>query len=90
MFIEAGYSVVLTTALAMLEDIQDTYGKEASSLDAVLHFASSDVLTLDDLGKESASAWSASMIFQIVNHHLRPLTRPDKRFMAPVLLRVPN
>lgn len=76
MFIDAGYSVVLTTTLSMLEDIQDTYGKEASSLDAVLRFASSDVLILDDLGKESASAWSASMIFQIVNYRyesMRPL-----------------
>ena len=35
----------------MLEDIQDTYGKEASSLDAVLRFAGSDVLILDDFGK---------------------------------------
>ena len=46
------------------------------SLDAVLRFASSDVLILDDLGKESASAWSASMIFQIVNYRyeaMRPL-----------------
>ena len=76
MFIDAGYSVVLTTTLSMLEDIQDTYGKEASSLDAVLRFASSDVLILDDLGKESASAWSASMLFQIVNYRyeaMRPL-----------------
>jgi DNA replication protein DnaC/primosomal protein DnaI len=76
MFVDAGYSVVLTTTLAMLEDIQDTYGKEASSLDAVLRFASSDVLILDDFGKESASAWSASMIFQIVNYRyeaMRPL-----------------
>ena len=59
MFIDAGYSVVLTTTLSMLEDIQDTYGKEASSLDAVLR-----------------SAWSASMLFQIVNHRyeaMRPL-----------------
>ena len=76
MFIDAGYSVVLTTTLSMLEDIQDTYGKEASSLDAVLRFASSDVLILDDFGKESASAWSASMLFQIVNYRyeaMRPL-----------------
>ena len=76
MFIDAGYSVVLTTTLSMLEDIQDTYGKEASSLDAVLRFAGSDVLILDDFGKESASAWSASMLFQIVNYRyeaMRPL-----------------
>ena len=76
MFVDAGYSVVLTTTLSMLEDIQDTYGKEASSLDAVLRFASSDVLILDDFGKESASAWSASMLFQIVNYRyeaMRPL-----------------
>lgn len=75
-FVEAGYTVVLTTTLAMLEDIQDTYGKEASSLAAVQRFAGSDVLILDDLGKESGSAWSASMIFQIVNYRyeaMRPL-----------------
>lgn len=75
-FVTAGYTVVLTTTLAMLEDIQDTYGKEVSSLAAVQRFASSDILILDDLGKESGSAWSASMLFQIVNHRyeaMRPL-----------------
>lgn len=75
-FVAAGYTVVLTTTLAMLEDIQDTYGKETSSLAAVQRFASSDILILDDLGKESGSAWSASMLFQIINHRyetMRPL-----------------
>ena len=75
-FVTAGYTVVLTTTLAMLEDIQDTYGKEVSSLAAVQRFAGSDILILDDLGKESGSAWSASMLFQIVNHRyetMRPL-----------------
>ncbi len=75
-FVAAGYTVVLTTTLAMLEDIQDTYGKEASSLAAVQRFATSDVLILDDLGKESGSAWSASMLFQIINYRyeaMRPL-----------------
>lgn len=75
-FIAAGYTVVLTTTLSMLEDIQDTYGKEASSLAAVQRFAGSDVLILDDLGKESGSAWSASMLFQIINYRyetMRPL-----------------
>ena len=91
MFIEAGYSVVLTTSLSMLEDIQDTYGKEASSLDAVLHFASSDVLILDDLGKESASAWSASMIFQIVNYRyeaMRPLIVTSQYDLASLEKRI--
>lgn len=75
-FVAAGYTVVLTTTLDMLDDIQDTFGKEASSLAAVQRFATSDVLILDDLGKESASPWSASTIFQIVNYRyeaMRPL-----------------
>lgn len=75
-FVDSGYAVVLTTTLSMLEDIQDTYGKEASSLEAVSRFSKCDVLILDDLGKESASAWSISMLFQIIDvryEAMRPL-----------------
>ena len=91
MFILSGYSVVLTTTLAMLEDIQDTYGKEASSLDAVLRFASSDVLILDDLGKESASPWSASMLFQIINYRyeaMRPIIVTSQYDLASLEKRI--
>lgn len=67
-FVEAGYTVVLTTTLAMLEGIQDTYGDDSSSIAVLQRFTRADVLILDDLGKESGSAWSASMLFQIINY----------------------
>lgn len=66
-FAFAGYKVILTTTIGMLEAIQDTYGKEASSLLACHGYGECDVLILDDFGKESASAWSVMTIFQIVN-----------------------
>ena len=66
-FAFAGYRVILTTTIGMLEKIQDTYGKEASSLLACHGYGECDVLVLDDLGKESASAWSIMTIFQILN-----------------------
>lgn len=66
-FAFAGYKVILTTTIGMLETIQDTYGKEASSLLACHGYGECDVLVLDDFGKESASAWSVMTIFQIVN-----------------------
>ena len=66
-FAFAGYKVILTTTIGMLEKIQDTYGKEASSLLACHGYGECDVLVLDDFGKESASAWSVMTIFQIVN-----------------------
>ena len=75
-FVAAGYTVVLTTALAMLADIQGTFDDGSSSIAALQRFTRADVLILDDLGKESGSAWSASTLFQVINHRyetMRPL-----------------
>lgn len=66
-FADAGYRVILTTTIGMLEKIQDTYGTEASSLKACHGYGECDVLVLDDLGKESASAWSMMTLFQVLN-----------------------
>lgn len=66
-FAESGYRVMLTTAIGMLERIQETYGTEASSLAACHGYGECDVLVIDDLGKEGASAWSVMTLFQILN-----------------------
>lgn len=66
-FVEAGYKVILTTSIGMLESIQETYGSEASSRDACHGYGECDVLVIDDMGKESASSWSVMTLFQIVN-----------------------
>lgn len=75
-FVAAGYNVVLTTTIEMLGEIQSTYDNEDSSMEAVQRYTKSDVLILDDLGKESGSSWSASTLFQVVNYRyeaMRPL-----------------
>lgn len=66
-FVEAGYRVRLATTIGMLESIQETFGREASSREACREFTRCDVLVLDDLGKESASSWSVMTLFQVVN-----------------------
>lgn len=75
-FVAAGYTVVLTTTLAMLADIQGTFDDDSSSVAVLQRFTRADVLILDDLGKESGSAWSVSTLFQVVNYRyetMRPL-----------------
>ncbi|MBQ9003925.1 MAG: ATP-binding protein [Eggerthellaceae bacterium] len=66
-FVEAGYRTRLTTTIGMLERIRETYGNEASSLEACKLFGKCDVLILDDLGKENSSAWSVMTLFHLVN-----------------------
>ncbi len=63
----AGYSVMVTTTTAMLDSISDTYGKNLASADGVGRYASCDVLVIDDMGKENASAWAVNTLFQILN-----------------------
>lgn len=66
-FIDAGYSVVFTGVTEMLANIQNTYDGPASTSDAMTRFVGCDILVLDDFGKESSSAWTVNMLFQIIN-----------------------
>lgn len=65
--IDAGKSVRMATSADMLAAIQSTFDNESSSLDAIHAFGGASLLVIDDLGKESASDWSLSTLFQIVN-----------------------
>lgn len=66
-FVDAGYRTVFTTTIDMLDDIKETFDNGDSTNAATGRFAGCDVLLLDDLGKESASAWSISTLFQVIN-----------------------
>lgn len=63
----ASRGVVLTSALRILSDVQDTYSTGESAKRELERYLSCEVLVLDDLGKESASRWSVMTLFDIVN-----------------------
>lgn len=64
-FVASGYSTVLTTSIAMLDDVKASFDGDARS--GVSRFASCDVLIIDDLGKENANSWVMTTLFQIIN-----------------------
>ena len=63
----AGRGVVMTSALRILSDVQDTYSTGESAKRELDRYLSCEILVLDDLGKESASRWSVMTLFDIVN-----------------------
>lgn len=64
-FIEAGYTVRVTTSLAMLDSVSRSY--DDPSIAGISIFTGVDVLVIDDLGKENANAWALTTLFQIIN-----------------------
>lgn len=64
-FFNAGYSVILTTSLAMLDSIKESF--DGNSRLGPTRFTGCDVLIIDDLGKENANSWVMTTLFQIVN-----------------------
>lgn len=64
-FIASGYSTVLTTSIAMLDDVKASFDGNPKS--GASRFASCDVLVIDDLGKENANSWAMTTLFQIIN-----------------------
>lgn len=65
--VEAGLRVSMTTAVDMFSAIQETYGGGGSTEATIRRYAACDLLVLDDLGKESASQWSAMTLYRVVN-----------------------
>lgn len=61
-----GRSVVMTTPIDMLDEVKRSYGESFSSQGAS-RFRKCDVLILDDFGKEGASSWVLTTLFQIIN-----------------------
>lgn len=70
-FVWAGYSVVFTTSLAMLDAIRESYDRKDGA--SVGKFASADLLILDDLGKENANSWALTTLFQVLNSRYESL-----------------
>lgn len=66
-FIDAGYVVLLTGVTEMLASIQKTYDGIGQTSQVMSRYTACDVLVLDDFGKESSSAWTVGMLFQIIN-----------------------
>lgn len=64
-FFEAGYTVHVTTSLAMLDSVSRSYDDPSTA--GISVFTGVDVLVIDDLGKENANAWALTTLFQIIN-----------------------
>lgn len=64
-FISAGYSVILTTSLEMLDTIKESF--DGNSKLGPSRFSGCDVLIIDDIGKENANAWVMTTLFQVIN-----------------------
>ncbi len=61
-----GESVVMTTSIDMLDEVKSSYGESFSS-QGTSRFRKCGVLIVDDLGKEGASSWVLTTLFQIFN-----------------------
>ena len=64
-FVASGYRTILTTSIAMLDDVKASFDGDAKA--GASRFASCDILIIDDLGKENANSWVMTTLFQIVN-----------------------
>lgn len=63
--IRSGRKAVLTTTLSMLNEISKGYGDSEGK--DISHFIRTDLLVLDDVGKENANSWAATTMFEVVN-----------------------
>lgn len=59
--------MVFKTSIDLFSDIRSSYHGEASEAKMIDTFNTADLLIIDDLGKEKISAWSASILFAIIN-----------------------
>lgn len=71
---DTNHSVLVTTAIDMLETIQETFNSNSSTKEAIRRYTQVDLLVIDDLGKESASDWSIQTIFQVINKRYGDMT----------------
>lgn len=66
-FVEAGYSVVMTRTLKMLDSVYASYRSDPERASGIIRYCTCDVLILDDLGKEGSSGWAETTLYQIVD-----------------------
>lgn len=67
--IESEYKVICKPSINLLADIRATYDKEGEQSEYTLlrDYLKADLLIIDDLGKESITDWSLSMLYTILN-----------------------
>lgn len=65
-------SAKFTTALKILEEIKNTYGKDAEYSESKLleQISRVDVIVFDDIGTEKASSWVNEKFYEILNNRL--------------------
>ena len=63
--IRSGRKAVLPTTLSMLNELSKGYGDSEGK--DISHFIRTDLLVLDDVGKENANSWAATTMFEVVN-----------------------
>lgn len=66
-FVEAGYTVVMTGTLRMLDSVYASCRSDSERAAGLSRYSTCDVLILDDLGKEGASGWAGTTLYQIVD-----------------------
>lgn len=64
-FVMAEYIVVVATSLSMLEEIKRSYDDNSAA--GIERYMLCDILIMDDIGKETASSWALTNLFQIIN-----------------------
>lgn len=53
------------SSVTLLSEIADTYGGRGSEMEVIARYASCGLLVVDDLGKERATEWTLSKLFQL-------------------------
>ena len=72
---DARYNVMLTSAADMLESIQETFDKNASTAKEIERYIDYDLLLIDDMGRESGSDWAVKTLYRIISkRHARLLS----------------
>lgn len=67
--IKKGNPVICMTAIDLLAEIRRTYDKDrnVSEYQILQAYKETDLLIIDDLGKENCSEWAATMLYDIIN-----------------------
>ncbi|MDR0975064.1 MAG: ATP-binding protein [Ruminococcus sp.] len=69
--IESGYSVAYTSIINLLSEInKEKFGRTESSGDTERDVINVDLMIIDDLGSEHASAYSESILYNIINSRM--------------------
>lgn len=53
------------SSVTLLSEIADTYGGRGSEMEVIARYATCGLLVVDDLGKERATEWTLSKLFQL-------------------------